>query len=81
MLGNLHILGPCHGRCQALFKDEQHYEVSKLRGACELEAFRAACAGGDLERISPVTGNWACNPISGIAHLENSFVNDARIWV
>lgn len=30
---------------KALFKDEQHYEVSKLRGACALEAFRAACAG------------------------------------
>lgn len=29
----------------SLQKDEQHYEVSKLRGACALEAFRAACAG------------------------------------
>eukprot|EP00435_Cladocopium_sp_Y103_P058748 s1608_g20.t1 len=30
---------------KALFKDEHHHEVSKLRGACALEAFRAACAG------------------------------------
>ena len=53
---------------QALFKDEQHHEgheVSKLRGACALEAFRAACAGGDcgdMDRIYEIdedqTRNW-----------------------